>query len=231
MSPKFPITRSGGSVGVYLHFVVARMMPEMAHDNCFVFNAPQSGGIHSSRVRMLLEGVGKHAPDLAAPAWYRNAFSMAAPSSRQLTRDHFFEPSGVLADLQRMQGIVAAHPSDFPVMHWIRVGNQAGINSLQTFRSWLAVYYEGRPSTIHCGWDEVKLYHHDDSQPPIDLMHTTKSTWRLRSESPKEPEGLEVRIFIEREPFAMVMATEFEDARSVCRWAHANRCFIIPWLG
>jgi hypothetical protein len=222
-------------MGVYLHFVVARIVPDLAQDNCFVLNAPHDNGIHSSRIDILVEGAGKHAPDLAAPAWYKNAFSAAAPSSGRLTRDHFFEPCGVLADLRRMQGMVAAHPQDFPTMHWLRVGNQAGIDCLDRVMDSLDIYHEGQPSTIFGGWDKVELrpgYPRDSSQPSIDLTNAGSFICRIcqsRSVNPIDLDGLEVLVSIDRQPFGMVIAPELDAACEVCRWAHRNACLVVPF--
>jgi len=180
---------------------------------------------------MLLEGVAKYAPDLKTPAWYRNAFSMASQSNK-LTRDHFFDPSDILADLKRMQGIVAAHPESFPVMNWLRVGNQAGIKSLGPVSSSLDVYHEGEPSYIFGGWDRVELrpgYPADPGRPRIDLTSTSNFKCRLRSVNPIELDGVEVLVAIEREPFGSVIAPDLESARSRCRWANRNASLIVPF--
>jgi len=220
-------------MGVYLSFEVARSVPDPAHDNCFVSNVPihGRGGIHSSHVLKLLEGVAAHAPDLGHPAWHQNAFSMAGPSD-MLTGNHFFEPSAVLADLGRMQGIVAAHPQDFPIMHWLRIGNQAGIYSLGQLTSSLSVYHEGQPSMIFGGWDTVEVrpgYPSDASQPRIDLANASSFSCRLRSANPIDLDGLEVLVLIERQPFGAVIATELEAAYATCRWAQMNACLVVPF--
>jgi hypothetical protein len=223
-------------MGLYLSFVVARSVPDLARDNCFISNAPSDEGwsIHSSYVDILLEGVAKHAPELGAPAWYKNKFSLARPSSGSPAPDHFFEPLVILGDLERMQGIVAAHPQDFPTMHWLRLGNHAGIHSLDRLTSSLDIYHMGQPSTIFTGWDKVELrpgYPADSSQPPIDLTDSSGFTCRLRSRDSNDLDGQEVMVSIDRQPFGRRMARHFEAAYAVCRWAHDNSCLVIPWWG
>jgi len=221
-------------MGVYLSFAVARSVPNLQRDNCFVLNAPHHIGFHSSHVDKLFSGVAKHASELASPVWLKNAFSPGSRSTPHLERTHFFEPSLILADLERIKGIVAAHPNDFPTMHWLRAGNQAGIHCLDRVTSFLDVYHEGEPSTIFGGWDKVELrpgYPRDPSQLSIDLGNAGNFSCRLRFVKPSDLDGLEVIVSIDRQPFGSVIAMEMDNACSVCRWAHGNGCLVIPWLG
>jgi hypothetical protein len=216
-------------MGVYLSFSAARYVPDFAHENFFISNAPTDSGIHSSYVSILLKGVAKHATDLAAPAWYTNSFYLGSSLSK-LTRDHLFDPFVVMADLLRMQAIVAAYPDDFPVMHWLSVGNQAGNKCIGSLSS-LNIYHEGEPSRVFGGWDKVQLrpgYPLVSSRPPIDLTNQTSFKCQLQSVNPIELDGLEVTVYIERESFASMMAQEFESAFSVCRWAKFNACMVFP---
>jgi hypothetical protein len=217
-------------MGVYLSFVVARSVPDLERDNCFVSNAPTHIGLHSSYVDILFGGVAKHTPELKSPPWFKHAFSVGM---QRLAPNHFFEPRVILADLERIRGIVATYPQDFPTMHWLRVGNLAGIHCVDLLPS-IDVYHEGRPSTIFGGWDKVELrpgYPRDSSQPPIDFTSAASFACRLCSTNPAELDGLEVQVSIDRQPFARVIARELEAACSVCRWANTNSCLVIPWLG
>lgn len=218
-------------MGVYLSFSAARCVPDLAHDNLFISNAAiSSSGIHSSYFSILLKGVAKHATDLAAPAWHTNSFSLGSSLSK-LTPDHLFDPSVVMADLLRMQGIVAGYPEDFPVMHWLQVGNQAGIKCVGSLSSSLDIYHEGEPSYVFGGWDNVQLrpgYPSDSRRPPINLTNQSSFKCRLRSVNPIELDGLDLIVYIERESFASMMAENFDSAFSVCRWAQRNACLLIP---
>ncbi len=217
-------------MGVYLSFSAARSVPDLAHDNCFISNAPRHSGIHSSHLRILMDAVAMYAKDLAAPAWQRNAFSMAVPSNK-LTHDHFFDPSAVLADLERMQAVVLEHAEDLPAMHWLRLANKAGAKCLGAVSSSVNVYHEGEPSYVFGGWNKVELrpgYPTDSNRPPIEYTSASSFPSKLRSTNPIELDGLDVIISIERETFGSVIAPEFEGAMSICRWARSNACKVIP---
>jgi hypothetical protein len=129
-----------------------------------------------------------------------------------------------------MQGFVTANPGEFPVMPWMRIGNEAGIVCAGHATSSVNIYHDGEPATIFANPEGIELRLHSQHETSGTIVLTAETTYRcrLRGVNSLQPDHVEAVIYFERQSFSCLMLPLFASTIQCCTWAARNACLVMP---
>ena len=213
----------GALMGLYFQFHVVRRVPDPMKDNCFVRGAPELSGIHSSSMDMLFTKITQVNTELSAGLdWYTKAF---ACSGQPITQAHFFEPSDILQDLQRITAEILTRNAHLPPFYWLRVGNKSGVREAVP-RCGVDIYYNGEPCSVSSGWFGASIY---SSRGKLqDVTNASSVDCRLREANYGGKDEVEGTVYIEHESFFSHLRPFLFDLFTPCDWALRRRLLVLP---